>query len=199
MSRPGGEGTSMAGYCWVDVLLATAIAALVSAMAVPLTARSVDTLRARDAAGFITTRIRGARQQAVASGQGVALVFDESEGGWAVRVCQDGNGNGVRRAEIDSGRDVCPEGPWRLFELFPTVTVGRDPSVPGLDDEPGDSEAVRFGRAAMISCAPSGGCTAGTVFVRSGAGEQFAVRVSGVAGRTRLLRFDRGIGLWGPV
>jgi type II secretory pathway pseudopilin PulG len=196
MRVPGGEGTSVAGYCWVDVLLAMAIAALVAAMAVPLTARSVDTLRARDAAGFVTARIRAARQQAVASGRGVALVFDETDRGWTVRVCRDGNGNGVRRAEIESRRDECFEGPWRLSDLFPTVRVERDPSLPGLDDEVGGGGAVRFGHAAMVSCSASGGCTAGTLFVRSGSGEQFAIRVSGVAGRTRLLTFDRGTYRW---
>jgi hypothetical protein len=48
----------------------------------------------------------------------------------------------------------------------------------------------------MASCTPLGHCTPGTVYVRSARGEQFAVRVSGVTGRTRLLRFDPGTRTW---
>jgi hypothetical protein len=48
----------------------------------------------------------------------------------------------------------------------------------------------------MISCSAAGGCTTGTVFLRSSGGDQYAVRVGGVAGRTRIMRFDRGVWRW---
>lgn len=196
MRGPGGGGTASEGFCWVDLLLAMALAALIAAMAVPLTARSLDTLRARDAAGFIGTRIRAARQQAVASSAGVALVFDQTGAGWTFRLCRDRNGNGVRRADIDAGRDECPDGPWRLSDLFPNMFVGRDATVPGFDAEPGSADPLALGRANMVSCSTAGGCTTGSVFLQSASGEQYAVRVSGVAGRTRVFRFDRGLGRW---
>lgn len=199
MRGPGGGGTATDGFCWVDVLLAMALAALMAAMAVPLTARSLDALRARDAAGFITTRIRLTRQQAVASSAGAALVFDQSFAGWTMRLCRDRNGNGVRRADIDAGRDECPDGPWRLADLFPSMSLGRDATVPGFDAEPGTADALTLGRADMVSCSTSGGCSTGTIFLQSAAGDQYAVRISGVAGRTRVLRFDRGLGQWVSV
>jgi hypothetical protein len=196
MRGPGGGGTATEGFCWVDVLLAMALAVLMAALAVPLTARSLDALRARDAAGFICTRIRVARQQAISSSAGVAVVFDQTAAGWTFRLCQDRNRNGVRRAEIDAGRDECPSGPWRLSDQFPGLSVGRDASVPGFDAEPGTSDALALGRADMVSCSTTGGCTTGTVFLQSTSGDQYAVRISGVAGRTRVLRFDRGAGRW---
>lgn len=199
MRGPGGGGRATDGFCWVDVLLAMALAALMAVMAVPLTARSLDSLRARDAAGFLTTRIRLARQQAVASAAGAALVFDQTAAGWTMRVCRDGNGNGVRRTDIAAGRDSCPDAPWRLSDLFPDMFVRRDAAVPGFDAEPGTTDALALGRADMVSCSPAGGCTTGTVFLHSAGGEQYAVRVSGVAGRTRVLRFDRGLWRWVSV
>lgn len=196
MRGPGGGGRAADGFCWVDVLLAMALAALMAAMAVPLTARSLDALRARDAAGFIGARIRAARQQAIASSSGMALVFDPSGADWTFRLCRDRNGNGVRRTDIDAGRDDCPEGPWRLSALFPAMSVARDRTMPGFDGEPGTSDALALGRSNMVSCSTMGGCTTGAVFLQSTSGEQYAIRVSGVAGRTRVLRFDRGRGQW---
>jgi len=192
----GGGRTAADGFCWVDVLLAMALATLMAALAVPLTARSLDALRARDASAFVATRVRLARQKAVGSAAGAALVFDRSPDGWAIRVCRDRNGNGVRRADIEAGRDDCPDGPWRVAEMFPGMVFGRDARVPGFDAEPGTADALSLGRADMISCSAGGGCTTGTVFLQSSGGEQYAVRIGGVAGRTRIMRFDRGAWRW---
>ena len=52
MSGPGGEGTSMAGLLLGGRTPGDGYCRARAAMAVPLTARSVDTLRARDAAVF---------------------------------------------------------------------------------------------------------------------------------------------------
>jgi hypothetical protein len=199
MRPAGGSGAGTAGFCWVDVLLAMALAVTIAAMAVPLTARTIDAARARDAAGFIASRIRLARQQAAATGRAAAVVFDESARGWSLRICVDGNGNGVRRADIASGRDRCTDGPWALADLFPRLSVALDPSLPGIDDEPGGGDAVRFGRGAMASCSTAGGCTPGTLFLRGGLGDQYAVRVGGTTGRTRMLRFDLGAAVWRPA
>jgi hypothetical protein len=48
----------------------------------------------------------------------------------------------------------------------------------------------------MASCSPLGSCTAGTVFLRSERGLQWAIRVAGVTGRTRILRYDNGARTW---
>jgi hypothetical protein len=200
MPAAGGSGAGTAGFCWVDVLLAMALAATMAAMTVPLTARTIEAARARDAAAFVAARIRLARQDAAATGRAVAIVFDEGPRGWGLRVCRDGTGNGVRRADIASGRDRCNAGPWALADLFPRLTVALDPSLPGIDgdDDGGGGEAVRFGRGAMTSCSSGGGCTPGTIFLRGASGDQYAVRVGGTTGRTRALRFDPANATWGP-
>jgi hypothetical protein len=50
----------------------------------------------------------------------------------------------------------------------------------------------------MASFSPAGGATPGTLFLRSAAGAQYAVRVGNMTGRTRVLRFDVGTGQWQP-
>lgn len=195
MAAPGGGGVASVGYCWVDVLLAMALAALVAAMAAPLTARTVDAIRSRDAAAFVAGHIRIARQQAVQTTRAVAVVFDREDAGWTFRLCRDGNGNGVRRSELSDGRDTCFSGPWSIGTTFSGASIALDPSVPAIDEEAGGGDAVRFS-SDMSSCTSGGGCTAGTVYVRSAAGDQYAVRVGGTGGRVRTLRFDRGVRRW---
>ncbi len=184
------------GAALLELLLATAIVVSLAGMAVPLTAQAADDARARAASNHLAHRIRQARQQAVAGNRATALVFDEAGGRWAMRTCVDGNGNGVRRAEIGSGPDTCPHGTPQVDQLFPGVQLVLPSHIPDLDAQTGDSRGVRFGLSSMASCTPLGHCTPGTFYLRSTRGQQYAVRVSGTMGRTRVLRFDPGVRRW---
>jgi type II secretory pathway pseudopilin PulG len=184
------------GSSFVELLVGLAIVAILMSMAVPATAYSIDSSRARDAAGFIAARLRLARQHAAFRTAAAGLVFDVVNGRWQVRACQDGNRNGLRRADIASRVDPCPDGPYDLGELFHGVTIAVDPDIRGPDGEPGTSDPVRFGSSDIASFSSEGSGTAGTVYVRSARGQQYAVRVGNVTGRTRVLRYDAGARLW---
>lgn len=184
------------GSSFVELLLGLAIVSMLVTVAVPATAYSIDSSRARDAAGFLAARLRLARQHAAFRTAAAGLVFDAVDGRWQVRACQDGNGNGLRRLEIASGIDHCPEGPFDLGHMFPGVTVGVDSSLPGPDGEPGSTDPVRFGASDIASFSPEGSATAGSVYLRSARGLQYAVRVGNVTGRTRVLRYDPGLKAW---
>jgi len=189
--EPASEGATL-----VESLLVLALVAALIGLSLPLTASVADSSRVRNAAGFVAARLRLARQQAITRSAAVAIVFDESAGGWSFRVCADGNGNGLRRAEIESGTDRCLEGPHDLSQLFPDVEVAADPLVRGPDDEPGSEDAVRFGRSDMASFSPAGTGTAGSLLLRSRGGLQYMVRVAGLTGRTRVLKFDAASARW---
>ena len=49
----------------------------------------------------------------------------------------------------------------------------------------------------ILSFSTAGTCTAGTLFLRSSQGTQYAVRISNVTTRTRLLRYEAG--RWVPA
>ena len=195
-ARRRGSGRAARGFTTLELLVVMAIAAIVLAIAAPLAANVKDASRVRHAAGFVATRFRAARQQAVAQERNVAVVFDLLDGEWTFRLCVDGNGNGVRRAEIASGTDPCPEGPYGFTALFPTVTVAVDATLPGPDGTPGSSDPVKFGASDIASFSPTGSCTAGSLYLQSGQGTQYAIRVSGITGRTRVLRYDPASGAW---
>ena len=187
-------GTS--GYSLIELLLVLAAATTLASLALPLTSVSTDASKARQAASFVATRLRLARQQAVARTTTVGLVFDMVNGRWSVRVCADGNSNGVRRADIGSGVDRCLEGPHDLETMFPGVRVAVDGSLEGPAGEPPSPDAIRFGASDIASFSSSGSCTAGSLFLRSSHGVQYAVRVAGVTGRTRVLRYNAPAGSW---
>ena len=181
----------------VELVLVLALIVLLTSLAVPVTAHSVDAAARAHAAGFVASRFRLARQHAAFQMTTVGIVFDTTAAGrWTLRVCRDGNGNGLRRAEIAGGRDVCPEGPYDLTHMFPGIDILVDPGLPGPDGEPGSPDAVRFGRSNIASFAPEGSGTAGTLFLRSARGDQYAVRVGNITGRTRILRYDPARRQW---
>ena len=186
----GSDGASLA-----EMAIVLAIISSVVGIGFPVLSNSVDAKRTRDAASFLASQFRLARQRAVMTGRNVAIVFDDGSGEVGWRLCEDGNRDGVSREDIDSGLDRCQEPAQPLAYRFSQVAVGYLPGVPSPDGE-FDGAPLRFGLARMAVFTPGGTATAGTVAVRGPSANQFAVRVSGVTGRTRVLRFDPGSREW---
>ncbi len=192
--RPGAAGES--GVALVDVLMAASVIAVLSALSVPMVTNAVDAGRARHAAGFIATRFRLARAHAAATTATTAVLFDCMGDRWTFRICEDRNANGLRRAEVDTGPDVCVDGPHDLTALFPGVEIAADPALRGPDGEPGSADPVRFGRGDIASFSPSGTCSAGSLLLKSRRALQYMVRIAGVTGRARVLKYDRAANVW---
>jgi hypothetical protein len=183
------------GATVVDLVVTLMIATVVTSVAVPVTAAATDAARVRQAAGFIGARFRQARQEAINRGANVGVVFDrDAAGTWSMRVCRDGNGNGLRRVDILAGVDPCFDGPYPITRIFPVVDIAVEPGLRGPSGDPPDPDPVRFGSSRIASFSAIGTCTSGSLFLRSRAGVQYAVRVAGITGRIRLFRYDRPAG-----
>ena len=166
-----------------------AVVAALAAMAAPSTVNAMDAGRARQAAGFLASRLRLAKQQAVLRTASVGLVFNASGARWTFRVCVDGNGNGLRRSEIATGQDTCVEGPYDVAQLYPGVRVAVDATLRGPDGEAGSADPVRLGASDLASFSASGSCTAGSVFLRSAKGRRPSCESRArMGGRLRILR-----------
>jgi Tfp pilus assembly protein FimT len=185
------DGTSL-----LELACALAVVILLAGLAAPVTAQAIDAGRARHAAGFVASRFRMARQLAIVGSRSAGLVFDQAAGRWTFRVCIDGNGNGLRRTDIASGADTCPEGPYDIGTAYPGVAIDTDPALPDPAGGAGSSDPVRFGRSDIASFSPSGTATAGTLYIRSARDRHYAIRVANVTGRTRVLRFETGSRRW---
>ncbi len=129
------------GATVVELLVVSLVVAGLAALSAPVTASVIDASRVRHAASFLSARFRLARQQAVGLGANVGVVFDQTNGHWQVRVCRDGSGNGLRRADIQSGVDPCIDGPHDIAELFSAVDVAVDAALRGPGGEAGSPES----------------------------------------------------------
>jgi Tfp pilus assembly protein FimT len=92
------------GASLIDVLVVLAIVATVTGISVPASGTYVDAGRARQAAAFVASRFRLARIEALNKAANVGVVFDLVDGRWSIRICRDGNRNGLRRADIRTRR-----------------------------------------------------------------------------------------------
>lgn len=160
------------------------VSATLTGIAVAQTTVALDRSRALGATRFLAGRMGLARAQAVARSATVALRFEEGPDGVTFAVYQDGNGNGVRTADIQAGVDRMTEAPMDLANLFPGVAIALT----------GTGSPVQIGTSRLLSFTSLGTATSGTIYVRGRDGSQYAVRVLGATSRTRVLRFDPSSG-----
>jgi hypothetical protein len=127
----------------------------------------------------------------------VGLRFEPVGGDYRFGEYADGNGNGVRSADIAAGAD--PELAPRAFlrDLFPSVAFGLRGGIPDLDGtrSTAESDGIRIGVSRILTLGPDGTATSGTMYVKGRRG-QYAVRVLGATGRTRVLFFNPGTQRW---
>jgi len=186
------------GYSLIECLLALVLVSAAASVVSPVGAAVVEGIRPRQAAGFLAAQFRLARQQAALTGAARGFVFDWSANRWLLRLCSDGNGNGVRRSELGEA-DACTAERVDLTELFPGVSIESDPSFPDPGGGPGSMDPVRFGASDVLTFSPAGSATAGTLYLQGARGDQYAVRVAGINGRIRVLFFDRQRSAWFEV
>jgi hypothetical protein len=162
---------------------------VLAAAAIPQTLVTLDASRSLAAARYLSSRVALARTQAASRGRSVALRFDRDQLGYHLAAYMDGNHNGVRSKDIATRVDRQIEEPVRLFQLFPGVDFAL--VVDGTANDP-----IQLGNTTLLSFAPTGNATSGSVYIRGRDGSQYAVRVLGATGRTRLLRYDERSHTW---
>jgi type II secretory pathway pseudopilin PulG len=188
-----------AGFTVVELLLTVAVSATVLALAVPLTSDAIDDMRTAMGARYLAGRIMDARMHAVRRGARIGLRFEAVAADYRFAEYLDGNGNGLRTAEITGGIDQEIASREFLRDHFPGVTFGLQANVPDVDGgrSTSASDGVRIGSSRILTLGPDGTATSGTVYIR-GRRRQYAVRILGATGRTRVLRFEAGVQQWIP-
>jgi hypothetical protein len=181
----------------LELLLTLAVAATVTAIALPFTAAALDDVRTGMAARYLAARIGDARLHAVSRSARVALRFDPSDGDYGFAEYRDGNADGVRTADIAAGVDAEVSPRRFLRDSFSGVMFGLRAGVPDVDGArmANDTDGVRLGTARILTLGPDGTATSGTLYLH-GRASQYAVRILGATGRTRVLRFDPGGQQW---
>ena len=186
------------GYTLIELLAVFAVIATTAAAAVPLALNSLDRSRTAGAASYVASRLMLARLAAVKRSTFVAVQFVLKPDGYGFRAYADGNGNGVLSRDISRGVDTPIGTEERLDQQFPGVTFGICAGVPPVvAGDPFDtSDPIQIGQSTVMSFNPNGSSTAGTLYIKGGCPNQFAVRVLGVTARARIFHFDAADGRW---
>lgn len=176
------------GFGLLELIVTIAVILTLLAVATPRIGMTLHEHRLRGAAVHLRSLLRQVRSRAAAEGRYLGVVFDEADGDPVFRVHADGNGNGMRRREIDSGVDPRLREPYRLSETFPGIRYGSEPTGAGVPFLPG----LRIGRSKIVSFSPLGSSTTGTLFLSNRYGLVYAVVVFGSTGRVRIARYRGG-------
>jgi type II secretory pathway pseudopilin PulG len=192
---------SSRGYSLLELVFVAGIATTLGAVAVPQYLTAIDDYRAAGAARYVSARFQRARMEAVMRSADIALQFTSSAGSYAYAVYVDGNHNGVLTREIERGIDRRVGPVEQLPDQFPGVDFGAIPGLPAIDaggTAPG-SDPIRLGAGNCATFSAVGTASSGTVYIRSRRDAQYAVRIFGATGKTRMLKFDPGTRQWRPL
>ena len=186
-----------------ELLAALAVAGLVLGAATPVVGELLHSAHSGSVARALAADLSGLRWKATSRARFHGLFFEQDpDGAWSWVEVADGNGNGLRTAEIRSGVDPRLGEPRRLENEPGAVTLGFPgagpfPAIPpaggtiaGLDDP------VKFGPADIISFGPRGTASSGTLYLTDHRSELLGVRVYGPTARVRVWRWHRDAGEW---
>jgi len=189
------------GYSLVEIVFVAGLSMTLAAMSVPSVVNGLDDYRAAGAARYVAARFQRTRMMAITRSAAVAIRFTAVGATYSYTEYVDGNGNGVLTREIQSGVDP-PIGPAeQLPQQFSGVDFGVLVGLPPIDagGTPPGADPIRLGSANSATFSPLGSATAGTVYILGRGGAQYAVRIFGATGKTRLLKFDRRTRRWSSL
>lgn len=187
------------GYSLLELMMVVALGATLSAAAVPEYLSALDDIRARGAAHHLSARLQRARMEAVRRSAMVGLQVTQTPGSrYSYALYLDGNRNGVLARDIQRGVDRLIAASERLPDQFAGVEFGAVPGLPPVDPggtAPG-TDPIRLGSGSIASFSAVGTATSGTVYIRGRRDAQYAVRIFGETGKTRILKFEPRTRRW---
>jgi hypothetical protein len=154
----------------------------------------------RSAAAEVGAALYRARMYAITQGVNVGLKYRIRNGRAEWAIYGDGNGNGVRSADIASGvdRSIGALVIWSRDDVRPGIM--RDASIPDPDGSGRLSgnvdDPIRFNRSDICSFSPLGESTPGSIYLWDGHDRMAVVRVYGRTGKIRTLYYRRGDRRW---
>ena len=179
------------GFTILELLFALAIAGTLTTIAVPQGLRALDEFRTRAAARYLAQRLSDARLGAIKRSLAQGLRFEAADPDYLITTVVDGNANGLRTSDIQRGIDRTLTQPDVLGSHFQDVAFGILDGVPDADGQPANgTDGVRVGASKLLAMNPDGTSSSGTLYVHGRDRAQYAVRVLGVTGRVRVLKFD---------
>jgi type II secretory pathway pseudopilin PulG len=190
-----------AGYTLIEVLFALGVMTTMAAATTPRILAALDEYTALGAVRYMSTRLQTTRLEALTRHANVAMRFVQVGDSYHYAAYADGNGDGVRAADIASGVDPKIQDDEQLSDQFAHVDFGTRPGLPAVDpaSPPPGTDPIRFGVSDSAAFTPLGTATPGSLYIIGRRGTQYVVRVLGETGKTRILKFDAHLSEWKPL
>ena len=189
---------SAKGFTFVELLFATGLLAVLTAVAAPQLVAGLDEWRTLGAVRYLSSRLYQARMEAAVRNADTAVRFVRTGSSYEYSTVVDGNRNGVRLPEVQAGVDGVLRAGERLADTFPGVNFGALPGLPPVDPSgaaPG-ADPIRLGTNDMVTFTPLGSSSPGSLYVRGRGNVQYVLRVFAETGKIRILKFYPGSRQW---
>lgn len=202
MKRRTMDGKS-SGYTLVDILMVLAILGFAALVIYPPFVRTTSALRLKMAAQQMAGALRLARAYAIRHNANVAVKFrTDGDGTVTYALYRDGDGDGVRNRDLESGTDPEVWAPRQLHYFNGHVRVGIPPGRPPR--HPGNparrltqtDDPIKFNRSDLASFSPLGTATPGSIYLTDGYRHLMAVRTYHVSGKVTILTYDEASETW---
>lgn len=180
------------GYSLIELLFALSLTATLGGAALPQLVSTMDDDRALGAVRFLATRLQETRMEAIMRSVDIGFQFVQTDGGYVYAAYVDGNGNGIRSADIAQGVESRLLAQEHLSDRFPGVDFGVLPGLPGVEGDatPPGTDPIKLGTSKILTFTPSGTSSSGSLYVRGKRDRQFVLRISGDTAKIRVLRYD---------
>jgi hypothetical protein len=144
----------------------------------------------------VTLMMERSRWKALNERRYSGIVFSFRNGSYQASLHADGNNNGIRTAEVNSGIDPLIEPPLRLTRSSDDIHAGilnsTIPQIPpriGAIPQPNDP--IKFGRSDIVSFSPMGDSSSGTLYLACVSQKQmYGIVVYGATARMTVWRFS---------
>ena len=183
------------GFSLAEILVVVVLLALTILAVVPAAAGMLSGSRTAAAARHVALTFQALRFKSVATNRAHGLLFEQDVTGWLWYEVQDGNGNGLRTAEVRRGIDRVLSGPHRLEERISRVTLGFPDTgpIPAIPPRGGAIDAlddpIKFGNTDLVSFSPLGRSSSGTVYLTDGRLGLYGIVLFGPTARVRVWRY----------
>jgi prepilin-type N-terminal cleavage/methylation domain-containing protein len=189
------------GRTLLELVVVMAVLGLMTAAAIPTLAEARRAAALRELSGRLWGMLVRCRAHAIMRVKATALVFERTDsGGWRCFIAEDGDGDGLRRRDLESGRDrligevLHLEGHTAGLGILQGRTI-PDPS--GWGRLRGDmSDPVRAGRGDIITFTPRSTATPSSIYMTDHHGRMRVLRVTPGTARVYTLVWRVGWEEW---
>lgn len=190
------------GFQLVELVVVLALLSMAALIVVPPVLSMSARLRTEMAAHELVVALYQTRSLAQLQSAYVGIKFYPTAGRVTYACYRDGDGDGVRTVDITAGTDPQVTPLRTMLNLGGRTGFGFPPGPPPRD--PGDpthrldrlEDPIRFNDSDIASYGPLGTSTPGSLYVTDGRGELFVVRVLGLTGKVRVMRWDAKSDAW---